>query len=228
MLPAMWRPPSVLLLAAAVGALGGAGGTVLSRTLYIPLLMPIAMGVVVGIGLGFLVYLLGVRSRVVGLAAATLAFAACAGAFHYTEYRWSFVPGVRHVLDRAHRADNAGRLPPDQAVAAADAVLMDLVGRPGFLGFLELRLRSGVRLRLRKGQGGAVGWALALWALDLLLLFGLILRLTRGVQRRLPPVVDPPGPGAYNAPAVTGPEEAAGSSAGSSPDVRPGDGGGGG
>jgi len=181
------KSPLVLLflltLAPLLGAVVGGGAALLTRGVYPMLLVPIGAGLLIGAGLAIPIAMSGLRSRVISTALGVLAWGSLILSFHYTEYRTSFQDAVAF----SSAVDSGADLGPDPALT--ETVLTNITGRGDFLGFLELRVTSGARLRLLPGLESSPVLAAALWVLDALLGLMAILFLVWRVQRRLGSVV---------------------------------------
>ena len=144
-----------------------------------------ALGGLAGVGIGMALHILRVRSRWAVVAAGLCGWIALAGAFHWVEYRYTFVPEVALAVALDGNAAGALRLTDADALDAADAMLIETVGQPGFMGFVKLRARAGVRLRILPASLGTHAGELV-WVVDLLIIFTLIMRITLGVSSRVP------------------------------------------
>ncbi|MBT9557256.1 MAG: hypothetical protein IV100_14550 [Myxococcales bacterium] len=167
------------LLAPLLGTVAGGGAALLTRGIYPIFLVPISAGLLVGAGLAIPIAMSGVRSRALAVGLAAIAWASLIVSFHYTEYRTSFQDAVAF----SGAVDSGADFGPDPALT--ETVLTNITGRGDFLGFLELRVTSGARLRVLPGLGNSPVLAGILWALDALLGLAAILFLVFRVQGRL-------------------------------------------
>ncbi len=159
----------------------GALLALLTRDVYVPIVVPIVLGAGVGAVMGVSVFVLEMQHRSAVYSSAIAAWLIATVAFHHVEYRVTFVQAVEREL----ALDMATFSPtPSDLHAAAERALVEAVGRDGFLGFMQLRARGGVRSRLtgRTFTGYVPG--VTVWALDLILGFSLVLKIVRGVHRR--------------------------------------------
>lgn len=159
--------------------------SVVTLPLFVPILVPVAMGTVAGVALGFGAHLLGVRSRSAVVAVGLTAWLLVSAVQLWVEYRRGFVEAVR--MENALEASAAGDpgYSDADALRLSDELLVDVVGVPGFRGFLKLRALGGMRLRGLPTARADGRWAMVLWAADLLACLLILLRIGWGAQTRL-------------------------------------------
>ncbi len=180
----MLRAVIVIVLGLLAGALVGGFTALLTRSVYVPILVPMFMGASIGMAVGFWANASEFYGGPLPWVATTLACLMCIGVFHYVEYADGFVNLVR----RAHQVEGEGfeatRIDDAQARALAERSLVSAVGEGGFVGFLKLRAKAGLKLR---GFGpGSLGsrWSLVIWGLDLFVIFLLAFRIAVGAAAR--------------------------------------------
>ena len=155
--------------------------SLLTRDVYVPVLVPVGMGVSVGAVVGFFAYLLDRVSFTSVILAALLGWCGAVTVFHLVEYEFVFKRAVQQELELdTATSDLSGQ----DVQQMADSALLRGVGTPGFWGFLKLRARSGIRVRLSGRIWTGYGPGLAVWAFDILLGGFLVIRIVRGVRKR--------------------------------------------
>ena len=159
------------------GALFG----LLTRHVYIPIMVPLALGAMVGATVGLWAFISAVRGRVVVAILVLATWVVTLFAFHWVEYRVSFITAIQQELE----LDNVtAPLSQSDVQQAADSALRRSVGTDGFWGFMKLRARSGIRWRLSGETSTGYFAGLFAWFIDFLLGLVLALRVSLGVQRR--------------------------------------------
>jgi hypothetical protein len=142
------------------------------------------MGAAIGVGVGFWSNASEFFDGPVPWVATALSCVMCLGVFHYVEYADGFVNLVREAHEIEDPALGVIELDDAQAQELADRTLQRAVGQGGFVGFLKLRARAGLRLRgFGPGMLGS-GFALGIWILDILVLLLLAFRVAVGAARR--------------------------------------------
>ena len=116
---------------------------------------------------------------------ALLAWASCVLAFHWVEYRVVFVGEVQIAFDATRQVDGGPPFTDDEALQKTHEILEQETGHSGFRGFLLYRGRSGLEMRVLQKRVLHPAWAFGVWALDLLVLLAVVLRLGLGVIRRV-------------------------------------------
>ncbi len=180
----MARALTVFLVTVIAAAGAGGFGALITRAVYVPILVPMALGAAVGVAVGFMNHLCGFKRGLVVVMSVLLGWVACVLAFHYVEYSDGFVNAVRLAHEETGSIAGAISLTDEQARAAADTLLVEQVGVGGFYGFLKLRAVAGIRMR---GFGPGLlsrNWAFAMWLIDLLVMVVLIWRIGAGAAAR--------------------------------------------
>ncbi|MFT5433885.1 MAG: hypothetical protein ACI9OJ_004595 [Myxococcota bacterium] len=182
----VWRFSILTIFGVISGAGFGALGAALTRSTYVPVLIPVALAAAVGVIVGLVVHLMAVRNRVVLTGAVLVSWMATIGAFHYVEYRYQFVPSMSELSALEGGPPLVSEV---EQMAVSNMVLESSVGRAGFLGFLELRARGGVRLRASNTIAPTLFAGLTVWLLDFVIGLMVLGRLVFGVSRRIQVVV---------------------------------------
>jgi hypothetical protein len=179
------RVGGIVLGVLLVGGLSAGSGAVfglLTRDLYVPILVPLAMGASVGAILGMWVFLQSVRRGAVVILVSVIVWGGAVITFHWVEYRVSFMQTIQAELNLDVLTGPVSR---QEVEEVANVALERGVGSQGFLGFLRLRARSGVRWRLSgKLSTGYLPGVMA-WVLDVLVGALLAIRVAMGVRKRL-------------------------------------------